>query len=103
MWQLLLVDDRQGRQRHRRVDAAEQGDDFLLGDQLACRDHALGRHGFIVALDELELAAAEETALGIDLVDGEGEPARDRPRPTGQTHPTALPWPILIGSAPLLD
>ncbi len=75
---LLLVDERHDGQRDRRVDAAEHGGDLFLGDQLARGDHAFGRIGFVVALDQLELASAEQAAFGVDLVDGDGEAARDR-------------------------
>ena len=53
----------------------------------------LGGHEFIVALDQLELAAAEQATLGIDLFDGDGEPAGDRlarlRRSTGQRRHVA--------------
>jgi hypothetical protein len=41
---------------------------FLLEQQLARGDHALGRRGLVVAPYQLELAA-QHAALGIDLVD----------------------------------
>ena len=50
---------------------------FSLEDELARGDQALGRAEFVVALDELELAPAEQAALGVDLVDREHESARD--------------------------
>ncbi len=65
----FLVRDGHDRERHRRVETAEESRDLFLEDQFARSDQALGRVGFVVALDELELAAAEQAALGVDLVD----------------------------------
>ena len=74
---LRLVHDRHDRERHRRVEPAEEHRHLLLEDQLARGRDAFRRRGLVVAAHELELAALEHTALGVQLVDRDGEPARD--------------------------
>ena len=75
---LGLVGERDDGERHRRVDAAEEGRDLLLEDELAGRDDALRRARLVVAADELDHASAEDAAGRIDLVHRDGEAAGDR-------------------------
>ena len=70
---LFLVEHRHHRQRHRRIDAAEDRRD-VFGDKFARGDQSLGRARFIVALHQFEHAPAKETALGVDLVDRQLSP-----------------------------
>ena len=74
---LLLVEQRHHGQRHRRVDAAEDCR-HVGGDKLARGDQTLGRVRLVIALHHFQHAAAKEPALGVDLVDREGQPARNR-------------------------
>jgi hypothetical protein len=74
---LALVRERHDRDRDRRVEAAEQAGDLLALHQFARRDRAFRRVAFIVAHQQLDLLA-EHAALGVDLVDRDGEPAHDR-------------------------
>jgi DNA polymerase IIIc chi subunit len=45
---------------------------------IAHRDQASGRARFIIALNQIEHAATQQAALGVDLVDCERQTARDR-------------------------
>ena len=74
---LLLVDDRHDRHGDRRVETAEENGDLFAEDEFARGGHALGGVAFVVAAHQFELAAAEQSALGVDLVDGDGHAARD--------------------------
>ena len=57
-------------QRHAGVDVAHHGDDLFLVDQLLGDLHAAFVLGFVVALDQLDLAAEHATGL-VDLVGGQ--------------------------------
>ena len=83
---LFLVDQRHDGHGHGRVETTEHHRHLFAVDQFARGDHALGRVGLVVAAHQLQLAAAEQAALGVDLVDGDLHAARDglhRPGPTG--------------------
>eukprot|EP01022_Parablepharisma_sp_SALTPOND_P030357 TRINITY_DN760_c2_g2_i2.p2 TRINITY_DN760_c2_g2~~TRINITY_DN760_c2_g2_i2.p2 ORF type:complete len:1280 (+),score=504.50 TRINITY_DN760_c2_g2_i2:6407-10246(+) len=72
---LLLVDDGHDSHRHRRIEAAEEHRYLFLEDQFARGHHALGRIAFVVPAHQLQLATAQEPALGVDLVDGDAHAA----------------------------
>src|SRR6266540_2971524 len=74
---LELVPHGHLRQGHRRVQPPEDRHDLLALDELARDRDALLRIALVVADDELELAAAEDAALAIDLVDGDLQAALD--------------------------
>jgi hypothetical protein len=73
-----LVKDGEHREADRRVQPTEHGDRLLALDDVTRRRHAFAGVAFLVADDQLDLAAAEDAALGVDLVDGHGEAALDR-------------------------
>ena len=75
---LRLIGQRHDGQRHRRIDAAEEGRNLLLEDQFARRDDSLRWARFVVAADEFDLAAAENAARRVDLVHCDREPTCDR-------------------------
>jgi len=60
------------------VQTAEDRRDLLALDELARDRDTLLRVALIVANDQLELPPSEDAALGVDLVDGDLEPALDR-------------------------
>jgi hypothetical protein len=63
-------------ERHRRVEAAEQGGNPLTLHQLARGNYALGGIAFVVADEQRDLLA-KEAALLVDLIDGERQAADD--------------------------